>query len=114
MTTENPTTTLLHDATVEVVERAQELLGLTHGAANNDGTCSDLECPCQEFSRKDVVQVSFDSLWSRTPLSIQESTEHSIAEYFYRMGVVHGREMTLATTNDDLIEMRRLAGERLR
>lgn len=65
-------------------------------------------------SAADTVQSSFDALWSRTPLVIRESTEEGIAEYFYRTGYADAREVMIETTNDDLVEIRRLAGERLR
>lgn len=66
------------------------------------------------LSTADPVQSAFDALWSRTPLVIRESTERDIAEYFYRTGYADAREGAIGTTNEDLKEMRRLAGERLR
>lgn len=65
-------------------------------------------------ARTDPVQALFDALWLRTPLVIQESTEQGIAEYFYRIGYADAREVGIETANDDLVEMRRLAGKRLR
>lgn len=106
-------------------------------------TCHLPGCPCREFALKTPSEASstteiprepknvitapdpvygagngipaptFEQEWESAPRAMIRYVERSIAEYWFLRGIRAGEAGAMVTMNDDLKEIRRVAGERL-
>jgi hypothetical protein len=123
-----------NDASYYSMDQYKEAYGLDgsagHAADNPDGTCSDLTCPCHQWSRQDAplvqlplehaplrnltqaaeaaLDVAFYRDWSTAPESMKDDEVQ--AQYWWLRG---RQSRTVEDLNEDLEEMGRLVKGRM-
>lgn len=67
----------------------------------------------QESASNGVIAPTFTEEWELAPRTMTNYVESNIAEYWFLRGVRAGEAGAMVTMNQDLREIRRVAGERL-